>query len=246
MSVLELTPAELSLVEAVGRGVVWSPDWFREWKRRHADPVPPTMFDSGGRSPHEPTEGPEPDADGGGGGGNDDGGGDDSRPAIRAELIRDLVLGKVPEADRPDWFDDRGVRLKGAKIAGPLDLEVVDYDLPIEIEDSEFDSEIILKDARLRRVSFKGGDPRFIDGEGCRIDRDLDLSAVETDWIGLLNADIGGILNLTEAELNPAGEDLPVAAIDCGGAQIGHVFLRGCNACGQVTFIQSRISGVLA
>lgn len=248
MDRLEPTPAEQSLIEAVGRGAIWSPAYYRDWVRRKAaSGKETTTYDSGdmgmfggrislpGEDDKETDERTE-----------NDGGGEDGPPVIRAEFIRDLILGKAPEAEHPDWFGDKGVRLHSARIEGTLDLEALQYDLPIEIENSTFNEPIILTDARLRRASFKGTEVPSISGDGCHIDGHLELHGLETNWVDLFNAKIDKILNLSNAWLNPSEQRFQTPTLNCASAEIRDVLLQECRANGQLTFEQSQIKGRLS
>ena len=74
---------------------------------------------------------------------------------IRAGLIRQLLLGGFHWPDRLTP-DPRGIRVRGAVIAGQLDLSGVHSVLPLELVDCRCDEGIVLSGARLSFVDFSG------------------------------------------------------------------------------------------
>ncbi len=84
--------------------------------------------------------------------------------SCRADVIRDILRGKL--AANPD---PRGVRLRGAKIIGRLDLENVTTDVNLELTDCLLEEGVLARDARLASVNLGG----------CRISRPDDCPPLD-------------------------------------------------------------------
>jgi hypothetical protein len=98
----------------------------------------------------------------------------DESQTCRASVIRDILRGRLT----PDP-DPRGVRLRGARISGRLDLENLSTDLNLDLKDCFLGEGILLRDAHLASVSLTGCQlehptepPLEADGLTCRV---LDL-----------------------------------------------------------------------
>ncbi len=71
---------------------------------------------------------------------------------LRADVVRRLCL----ELE-PDWpVDPKGVRVRGAKIAGDLDLDSATVAFPLELVRCHVAGEMILRDATTKRLLFSG------------------------------------------------------------------------------------------
>ena len=103
--------------------------------------------------------------------GQDGGPIDVSSPAIRAWVIRDLLLSDVPVA--PGQI--RQVNVTGAAIHGELDLRFAKTDCPLRLENCVFDSAVTLYEAYLRSVSLRGCTVPGIDARHVRVTGDLNL-----------------------------------------------------------------------
>jgi hypothetical protein len=69
---------------------------------------------------------------------------DDPEHTIRAELLRELLLKRC---NKPP--DPRGVRLRGARITGTLDLTHVEAAVGMELRNCSFDHPVVLEGAHL-------------------------------------------------------------------------------------------------
>ena len=115
---------------------------------------------------------------------------------IRAGLIRYLMLGGCP-ACRPD---PKGVEARGAFITGRLDLEARTSDLDLLLANCTFDTQPILRDARLRALYLPGSKLPGLDAQRLRTEGSLHLSngfhAAGTVDLG--GAQIGGQICLMD------------------------------------------------
>ena len=148
--------------------------------------------------------------------------------AVRAGVLRDLLLGRHGE------LDPRGVRLRGARIYGVLDLDDVRTATALRLIDCHA-SVIRLRRAHLPALDLIGVRTTEINAENLRVDHDLNLARLRAAGAGpagvvrLLGAHIGGQLDCSGGELTSA--DGPALYAD-GLQADGGVFLRGFRAVG--------------
>lgn len=136
---------------------------------------------------------------------------ENARYTIRAELIRELVLGRSG-----DRLDPLGVRIHGARITGTLDLTHVPAAVGIELRGCYFDRAVFLTGARLPWLTLSASHLPALDGDGLRVQGDVLLGDGftatghgEEGAVRLLGAHISGQLNLNGARLaNDAGPAL--------------------------------------
>ncbi len=116
-----------------------------------------------------------------------------------AAVIRDILRGRL--AADPD---PHGLRLRGARISGQLDLENLSTDVNLELRDCVLEDGVLARDARLASVRLAG----------CRIGQragpPLDAARLACSVLALTGARIIG-----HAERG---------AVDLSGARIGGVF----------------------
>ena len=150
-----------------------------------------TSFYSGAPLDLTPT-GPQPGLDGGTT--------DVTRPAIRAWVIRDLLLSKIPVA--PGQI--RQLNVTGAAVQGELDLRFAKADCPLRLEQCVFDSPVTLYEAHLRSVSLRGCTIPGIDARHVRVTGDLNLDGVHlTGCLRLGGAHLRDDLHLADAMVEP-------------------------------------------
>jgi adhesin HecA-like repeat protein len=156
---------------------------------------------------------------------------DDPDHVIRAELLRKLLLKRCDKLPDP-----RGVRLRGARITGTLDLTGVEAAAGIELRGCSFDHPVLLENAHLPWLTLTGSCVPALSGDGLQVDRSLLLDEGfratghgEDGAVRLLGAHIGGQLSLRSAELtNDAGP-----ALSGDRLQVDHdLVLRGLRATG--------------
>jgi hypothetical protein len=175
----------------------------------------------------------------------------DCKHIIRAELLRELLLTRCGKP-----LDPRGVRVRGARITGVLDLTHVQAAVGIELGSCSFDHPLLMQDAHLPWLVLNGSCVPALDGDALQVDSSLFLTEgfrvtghSELGVVRLRGARITGLLDLRGAELsNDAGP-----ALDGSGIQVdGGVFLSegfratGHGQDGAVRLTGARITGPLS
>jgi hypothetical protein len=172
----------------------------------------------------------------------------DPEHIIRAELLRELLLKRC---DKP--LDPRGVRLRGARVTGTLDLSHVKAAVGMELRGCRFDHPVLLEGAHLPWLTLTGSCVPILDGDGLQVDGDMLLEEVratghgERGLVRLVGAHIAGQLVLSGAELT---NDTGPALVGDGLQADGGLFLRDFQATGYgedgtVRLIGARIAGQL-
>ncbi len=172
---------------------------------------------------------------------------------ISAVVIRDILRGRL--AADPD---PHGLRVRGAKITGRLDLENLTTDVNLELQDCLLEEGVVARDARLATVVLDGCQlehPAEPPLDGARLTCSLlwlngarVKGHSEGGAVFLVGAHIGGYLLLEGAKLcNDSG-----SALFADGLQVGHgVYLRdgfaatGSGGDGAVRLLGARIGGDL-
>jgi hypothetical protein len=179
-----------------------------------------------------------------------------AKPAVRSGFLRKLMLGF-----EPSWaVRGPGVRIKGARIEGALDLSdcagTGDAALPaLNLEGCDLPEAVDLSQARLARVALTA----------CRLSRLIAVDAIvdgllsvagsapigdagaETLKIDLRGARVGGDVRLAGASLARAPEDGASVVLNADGAEIGGDLALddGFEALGAVSLSGARIAGSL-
>jgi len=180
---------------------------------------------------------------------------DNAKPALRAGFLRKLMLG----LDAAWAVRTPGVRIKGARIEGALDLTDCSgaggAGLPaLSLEACDIPDAIDLSHSRIARLSLRDSRLRRLVGVDAAIDGELTLAGAkplgapgaEALSADLASARIGGDLRASGANFT-RGADSDVAVLSLDGAEIdGDVLLNaGFEALGAVSLASARISGVL-
>jgi hypothetical protein len=174
---------------------------------------------------------------------------EDPQHIIRAEVLRDVLLERYSKP-----LDPRGIRLRGARIIGTLDLIHIQTGIGIELRNCFIDQTMLLAEAHLPWLTLSGSCVPTIQGDGLRIDGALLLSegfgttgGSKRGAVQLREARIGSVLDLSGAVLtNPDG-----VGLDGDGLRIdGSLCLRWFRATGRgeygaVQLSMARIGGVL-
>jgi hypothetical protein len=165
----------------------------------------------------------------------------EARRTVRAEILSQLLIGS---GDAPRAHP-KGVRLRGARISGQLDLEVATLRCPLALLDCCVEEVVILADATAPAVRLSGSrlpglQARHLVTHG---DLRLDGGVTATGEVRLFRAHIGGILDCRGSTfVNESGRALTADGLTVNGG----VFLReGFAARGEVGLVSARISGVL-
>jgi hypothetical protein len=152
----------------------------------------------------------------------------DSR-SCHASVIRDILRGKL--AANPD---PHGLRLRGARIVGRLDLDNLTSDVHLDLTDCLLDEGFLARDARLAFIALAGClvehpsesplDAARLTCSAFSLVRARITGHTADSTVKLRGAHIGGNLECDGAVLrNDSGP-----ALDVGGARTDqHVFLRG-------------------
>lgn len=116
---------------------------------------------------------------------------------VRAVVIRDLLRGSGTEEPDP-----RGVRLRGARIIGELDLADVRTEIPLTLQDCSHDGPVNLTRAHLPHLDLSCSTFPAVVAADFVCEHDLQLSRVRSQRLHLIGANISGQLNLTDARLS--------------------------------------------
>jgi hypothetical protein len=162
----------------------------------------------------------------------------DKQREIRAEVVRALLLGAC--VGEPGYT--QAVRLRGARIVGPLDLTGAVIGSALVCEFCYFEDVIVLCDATSKSVRIE--DSRFpgLDGTRLRAEGILSLrGSVVTGIVRLNQANVIGQVSLRRTAITPdAGE---VAASAEGLTVEGYLDWEDLKANGLVDLSGARISG---
>jgi hypothetical protein len=172
-----------------------------------------------------------------GSGGLPDDGDEDRR--VRADLIRTLLLGG-PDAP---VMHEKGLRLSGAWITGPLDLEGCRVPRDIGLLDCRFDATPVLRSAVIDTLSFDGSCLPGLAANRLEARGDILLrAATVTGPITLRGARIGGDLVMDGATLSHEGD----RALSADRISIrGSALMRGAAVRGGLGFSGAKIGGDL-
>jgi hypothetical protein len=161
---------------------------------------------------------------------------------IRAAVLRHLLVGE----DRP--VHAKGVRLRGVRITGQLDLEAATLSCPLRLADCYLSNPqaIILDYATVSLLALTGCHLAGLEGDSLVVTQRLDLTdSTLTGPLQLLGADITGSLTCSGAQLTVANSDgnaLAAARMKVGG----DVFLdKEFTAAGAVQLLGVDITGSL-
>ena len=161
---------------------------------------------------------------------------------VRAAVLRHLLISQ-------EWpTDARGIRLRGVRIGGYLDLEAAAVRCPLHLESCFLDAEsVCLNQASAMVLTITGCRLPGLTGEGLTADA-LDLSgSTLTGPLRLPGADISGALSCRGAHLNgrdEGGNALVADGIRAGGE--GVLLDGGFTAAGAVRLLRAHISGALS
>lgn len=143
----------------------------------------------------------------------------DGKTRIRAELIRELLLGRRGE------LDPRGVRVHQATVTGTLDLDYVTAKVGLDLVDCTVEEHMTLSHAVLHRLVLTKSRLAGLNAEGVRISGDLILieATVTGPGVRLRDAHINGTLSMEGLEArNDSGPAIHADRLRVDGI----VFLR--------------------
>ncbi|MEV6718858.1 hypothetical protein AB0M48_43250 [Lentzea sp. NPDC051208] len=147
---------------------------------------------------------------------------DEPGNVVRAGLIRELLLGRHGE------LDPRGVRLRGARIEGTLNLDRVQAVAGLTFRNCVINEPIKARSAGLPYLYFHGGSCAGIQADGLKVDGDLFLRRgvrMSGDHsygtVRLFDAHVSGDLDLDGAQItNASGSALNASGLEVGGQVI--------------------------
>jgi hypothetical protein len=165
-----------------------------------------------------------------------------------AAVIRDILRGRLA----PDP-DPHGLRLRGARITGRLDLENLTTDVSLQLRDCLLEEGVLARDACLASFSLDGcrlehpaEPPLYAEGLTCWV---LDLRRARiighanAGAVRLVGAQIGGSLYCSRASLrNDSGHALAAYGLQVGQ---GTLLRDGFTATGEVRLAGAHIGGQL-
>ena len=170
---------------------------------------------------------------------------------VRAAVLRHLLIDD-------EWLvDTKGVRLRGARIHGHLDLEAATLRCPLSLQSCYFDSvqPPALGFAKVSLLELKGCHLAGLVGKSVVVSKDLDLSdSTFTGLIDLSAADITSDLKLSNARLHGKDEDgnaLVADSVKVGGRAMldggftadGCVRMPGADITGRLRFRGATLKG---
>jgi hypothetical protein len=160
---------------------------------------------------------------------------------IRAAFLHWLCT----DAQAAACVPPKGIRIRGARIEGPLDFEGARLLHRLSLIRCAIPEGILLTDARARRIDLSGSYIRGLHADGLAAEGDLVLSGlICAGEVRLLRARIQGELRCRGARLeNPNGNALSADRMTVEGS----VFLdQGFHATGEVRLLGARIQGQLS
>ncbi|MBO0801629.1 MAG: hypothetical protein J2P25_00935 [Nocardiopsaceae bacterium] len=161
-------------------------------------------------------------------------------PVIRAEVVTALLLGAV----EPETGAAAGIRLRGARITGSVDLKGGAVSWPAVFDGCRFDNGVGFVDSSVRTVRILDSELPVFNGARMRLDGILDLKgSVIAGGVRLDQARVSGQLRLREARVG-TGTAIDVVAAEALSVE-GSIDCAGMEARGKVLFQALRVSGVL-
>jgi hypothetical protein len=167
---------------------------------------------------------------------------------VRSVVIRELLM------DRRGELDPRGLRVRGVRVVGQLDLDHVSAVTGLSLVDCALPDGVICSFARLREMKLSGSVVSRLAAEGLRTDGHLSLENVtmrgtdENGTVQLLGAHIGGQLNLNGSEItNDTGPALHADGLHADGDLfLRNAIMRGASEYGTVRLLGAHIGGQLS
>ena len=164
---------------------------------------------------------------------------------VRAAVVRELLLGRC------GGVDPRGVRIRGARIVGALDLEHVTAVARLVLIECVLDR-VNLSRTVLPQLVLTGSRAAAINADGIQVDGDLLLSQTRISGTGAMgalclpNARITGILDLQEAEVsNDSGPALHATSLHADGVILRQARMTGTGDRGTIRMSDAHVRGVL-
>jgi len=161
---------------------------------------------------------------------------------VRAQVIADLLIGEGDAAA----MAVRGVRLRGARITGDLNLEATTLRCPLALLDCSFANALNFEEATAASVRLSGSHVPAVHAKQLltRGDLRLDAGCSVSGGVGLVGAHIGGQLACTGGHFS--NSDGPAINADRLTVDQEMDCDRGFTASGEVRLLGAHIGGQLA
>jgi hypothetical protein len=161
---------------------------------------------------------------------------------IRAEVIRDVLLGRLG-----DTADPRGLRVRGARIVGTLDLEAVRIEMLLRLFSCDFTDVIWVRGTQVPLLDLRDSRLRGLNGRELTVERALLLSrvVVPNGYVSLAGARVGAVCSCEDARLrNPGGRALHADRIQIDGdLLLDRLTAEGTGEDGAVRLLGAHIDG---
>jgi hypothetical protein len=161
---------------------------------------------------------------------------------IRAEVIRDVLLGRLGSA-----ADPRGLRLYGVRIVGTLDLEGIRIGMLLRLAKCDFTDVIWMRGTQVPLLDLRDSRLRSLNGRELTVERALLLSrvVVPNGYISLGGARIGAVCTCEQARLrNTDGRALHADRIQIvGDLLLDELTAEGTGGEGAVRLLGAHIDG---
>jgi hypothetical protein len=158
---------------------------------------------------------------------------------IRAEVLVSLCTAEVP-----DWsvHPRRGLRLRGAYIAGRVDLSRAQMpQCPLAFHTCRFDGRVVLYQATTTDLRFTSCALPSLYGNELNSSASLHLIKTQLRGMSLVDAEFRGYVRLLEGRLiNPGGYALNADGISASGVVLSDIQVEG-----EVNFVGANIGGEL-
>lgn len=116
---------------------------------------------------------------------------------VRAVVLRELLRERCVDA-----LDPRGVRLRGARVVGELDLADVRASVPLVLNACTHAQQIVLNRAHLPHLDLSGGAFPRLDAGDVICEHDVQLRRVGCEHVNLIGAHVAGQLSLAGAQVH--------------------------------------------
>jgi hypothetical protein len=172
----------------------------------------------------------------------------DPKRIIRAEVIRDLLVGRRPVDEQQEKEQGPGrsasVYLSGARITGRLDLSGIDFRPSLLLQQCALDEPLVITDSLSRSIRLYGCHLPGVEGAWLKCAGDLHLRACKIKgMVNFSGACVGGQLVLSGSNMsNPGG----VSVCANGLVVVGDMFCRDqAFTEGEISLVAARIGGEL-
>jgi hypothetical protein len=158
---------------------------------------------------------------------------------VRAEVLAALLLGAGPAA--PGRV--ARLRLRGARITGPLDLSHADLTTPVYLDACTFDEPVVLAEATTRSIRLRDCTLPALNADTIVVRTHLSLDGSRLGALVLYNADVTGQLDLTGATITAPG----AVAVNAELLRVGgSLYARDLTVSGTVRLPNASIEGTVS